>query len=217
MKDLYFMPGMAANSKIFENIVLNESAYNLHFIEWLEPSKNESLKMYSERIAEQIICKNPILIGVSFGGIVVQEIAKLIPVEKVIIISSVKDPSEFPPRIQWARKWKLYYFFPTSSVTFIENLTKKIVSSKKITHRIEMYQKYLTMRSANYLDWAFKSVVGWENKNPVPNVYHLHGSKDHIFPVKRIRNAEILENGSHVMVLLNARWVTRKLLEILER
>ncbi len=211
------MPGMAANCEIFENIKLDDSKYKLHFIEWLEPEKDESLQTYSNRIAQQITLQNPILIGVSFGGIIVQEVAKIIAAEKVIIISSVKDPSEFPARMQWAKKWKLYRFFPTSYINLIENVTKKIVSSKKIHQRIDMYQKYLSVRSVNYLDWAFKNIILWENINPVTNVYHLHGTKDHIFPHKRIKNAEFLDKGTHVMVLINARWINKKLLEILEK
>lgn len=217
MKTIYFMPGMAANCQIFENIKLNTNSYELHYIEWLEPLKNESLQEYALRICSGIKHPNPVLIGVSFGGIIVQEIAKQIPVEKVIIISSVKDPSEFPQRIHWAKKWKLYYLFPASSVSLLESLTEKTVSSKKIQQRIKMYKKYLTMRSKNYLDWAFKNVILWENKNPVKNVFHLHGGKDHIFPAKRIQNAEILENGTHVMVLINAKWINKKLNEILEK
>lgn len=217
MKTIYFMPGMAANCQIFENIKLNTNSYELHYIEWLEPLKKESLQEYALRICSGIKHPNPVLIGVSFGGIIVQEIAKQIPVEKVIIISSVKDPSEFPQRIHWAKKWKLYHLFPASSVSLLESLTEKTVSSKKIQQRIKMYKKYLTMRSKNYLDWAFKNVILWENKNPVKNVFHLHGGKDHIFPAKRIQNAEILENGTHVMVLINAKWINKKLNEILEK
>lgn len=217
MKNIYFMPGMAANCDIFENIRLDDSKFKIHYVNWLEPEKDEQLQNYSKRIAQQITEENPILIGVSFGGIIVQELAKIIPVEKVIIISSVKDPSEFPPRIQWAKKWRLYRFFPTSYITLIEKVTKKIVSSKKIHQRIDMYNKYLSIRSPNYLNWAFKSVILWKNENPIENIYHLHGTKDHIFPHKRIKNAEFLENGRHVMVLVNARWVNKKLLEILEK
>lgn len=217
MKNIYFMPGMAANCEIFKNIKLDTSKYNLHFLEWLEPHSSESLYHYCKRIAKQITANKPILIGVSFGGIIVQEVAKIIKTEKVIIISSIKDPSEFPPRILWAKKWKLYRFFPTSYINSIENITKKIVSSKKIQHRIDMYQKYLSVRSTNYLDWAFKNVILWENKNPLENVFHLHGTKDHIFPSKRIKNADFLENGTHIMILINAGWINKKLSEILEK
>lgn len=211
------MPGMAANHQIFENIKLNSKLYSFNYLEWLEPKKHETLEDYTKRLCVNITHENPILIGVSFGGIVVQEIAKQIKCEKVIIISSVKDPSEFPPRIKWAKKFKLYYLFPTAHINTLERITKKIVSSKKIQHRIAMYQKYLSVRSKNYLDWAFKNVILWENKNPIANVYHLHGTSDHIFPSKRIQNAEYLENGTHIMVMINAQWINKKLQEILEK
>ena len=211
------MPGMAANYQIFENVKLDSNKYTFHYLEWLEPKKQETLDNYTKRLCVHITHKNPILVGVSFGGIIVQEIAKQIPCEKVIIISSVKDPSEFPPRILWAKKYKLYYLFPTTYINSFERITKKVVSSKKILHRIEMYQKYLSVRSKNYLDWAFKNVILWENKNPISNVYHLHGTKDHIFPSKHIRNAEYLENGTHTMILINARWINKRLKEILEK
>jgi esterase/lipase len=45
---------------------------------------------YAKRIAKKIKRENPVLIGVSFGGILVQEMAKHINTRKVIIISSVK-------------------------------------------------------------------------------------------------------------------------------
>lgn len=217
MRPVYFMPGLAANYKIFENIKLDSKRFESHYLEWLEPLKEEALESYVSRICEKIKHPNPILIGVSFGGIIVQEIAKQRPVDKVIIISSVKDPSEFPSRIHWAKKWKLYHLFPSAYVNSLETLTEKLVSSPKVKERIKMYKKYLTVRSENYLDWAFKNVILWENKHPINKVFHLHGGKDHIFPSKRVKNAEILDKGTHVMILVNANWINKKLDEILEK
>ena len=45
---VYFMPGMSANSLIFEKIKLS-SKYKLHLLEWIDPLKNETLKDYSIR------------------------------------------------------------------------------------------------------------------------------------------------------------------------
>ena len=210
------MPGMAANSQIFQHITLDKNKYNLHFLEWIEPLNNESIENYCQRLCKNITTPKPILVGVSFGGIIVQEIAKQIETEKVIIISSVKSITEFPTRMIWAKKWKLFRFFPTSYVTTIENITKKIVSSKKVKHRIDMYKIYLSVRSKNYLDWAFKNVILWKNDNPLTNVYHLHGTKDHIFPHKRIKNAHFLQNGTHIMIMTHGKWVSDKLRAIIE-
>ena len=39
------MPGLAASSMIFENIKLDSKKYSLHRIDWIQPKKNEILKM----------------------------------------------------------------------------------------------------------------------------------------------------------------------------
>ena len=92
---VYFMPGMSANSLIFEKIKLS-SKYKLHLLEWIDPLKNETLKDYSIRFSKIIIHKNPVLVGVSFGGVLVQEISKIIEVHQTIIISSIKSNKELP-------------------------------------------------------------------------------------------------------------------------
>lgn len=209
------MPGMAANSLIFEKIKLDPTIFECFYLEWLEPFKNENIKAYSKRLSAEIKHNNPVLIGVSLGGILVQEIAKQITVKKVIIISSVKDPSEFPLRMKYAQKMKLYYLFPTRFFNSFENVTKKIVSSKKIIFRLEMYEKYLTVRSQNYLNWAFKNAIEWKNENPISNIIHIHGTKDHIFPHLKIKNAILIPNATHVLVLLQYKWLNINLPQLI--
>ena len=64
------MPGLAASSKIFDYISLPKEKYELHFLEWLIPeSFDESLEHYTKRLLEKVTEPNPVLIGVSFGGI----------------------------------------------------------------------------------------------------------------------------------------------------
>ena len=64
---VYFMPGMAASPRIFENIKLPESKFEMHFLEWLIPEKNEPLQNYALRLTKYIKHDNPVLIGVSFA------------------------------------------------------------------------------------------------------------------------------------------------------
>ncbi|HEX7871061.1 MAG TPA: alpha/beta hydrolase, partial [Chryseobacterium sp.] len=73
---VYFMPGLAASPAIFERIKLDESVFEMCLLEWEIPQSKESLPDYALRISKNIKHENPILIGVSFGGILVQEISK---------------------------------------------------------------------------------------------------------------------------------------------
>ena len=84
------MPGLAAGPSIFENIKLPEEQFEMYFLEWFLPIENESIESYALRMTQKITHNNPVLIGVSFGGVLVQEMAKIIKTDKVIIISSVK-------------------------------------------------------------------------------------------------------------------------------
>ena len=98
-QSIYFIPGLAASSKIFERIHLDHNLYDLNYLEWLEPKKNETLDEYIKRFVALIDKPNAILIGVSFGGIIAQEIAKRIPYQKLVIISSIKSKKEYSPRL----------------------------------------------------------------------------------------------------------------------
>ena len=63
------------------------------------PEEDESLAHYASRLASTITAPNPILLGVSFGGIIMQEVAKQINYKKVVIISSVKTQYELPKKM----------------------------------------------------------------------------------------------------------------------
>ena len=65
---------------------------------------NETLKSYAKRMSILINDVNPVIRGVSFGGILVQEISKHIKVKKLIIISSVKSKVELSLSMKFAKK-----------------------------------------------------------------------------------------------------------------
>lgn len=208
------MPGMGANSKIFEKMSLSESVFELHFLEWLPPYKNESLDAYIKRINSEIMHPNPVLIGVSFGGIIVQEIAKIRKTLKTIIISSVRSEKEFPKRMKLAQKTSIYKLFPTAWIDEIESIYKKM-SSEKTKKRINLFNEYMTVRDQEYLDWAFHTILHWENSNPDPKTIHIHGDKDEIFPIQYIQNAIVIEGGTHAMILIKHKWFTENLPKII--
>ena len=87
---VYFMPGLAASPAIFERVKLDETIFEMCFLEWEIPMAKESLSDYALRVSKNIKHQNPVLIGVSFGGILVQEIAKHIEVRKIIIIRALE-------------------------------------------------------------------------------------------------------------------------------
>ena len=202
---VYFMPGMSANSLIFERIKL-PSKFHSHFLEWIPPLKSESLKDYSVRLSKSIKHQNPILIGVSFGGLIMQEVSKIINAKKVIIISSVKSRKELSNSMKFARKTKSYKFLPLSWIDDFENLIA-FVLGPKIKNRVNLYRKYLSVRDQKYLDWSIDKIVNWDQEQPIKNVIHIHGTYDLIFPIINLKNYIPIEKGDHAVILKRADWL----------
>ena len=212
---VYFMPGLAASTTIFEHIKLPEDQFEMFFLEWFLPNDKESIESYAKRMNENILHENPVLIGVSFGGILVQEMAKLIPTNKVIIISSVKSNTEFPPRLKMAKATKVYKILPTQLLANVELLVKYAFGSTIVKKRLKLYEKYLSVRDKKYLDWSIENVLLWPQKSADENTIHIQGDADEVFPIKNIQNCIVVKGGTHIMIINKFKWFNENLPKII--
>jgi uncharacterized membrane protein len=212
---VYFMPGLAASTLIFERIALVQEEFEMHLLEWEIPLAKESLKAYAERMAQKIKHKNPVLIGVSFGGILVQEMAAYIKASKIIIISSVKSNLELPRRMKIAKTTKAYKLLPMKLLLNMENLAK-FSFGEKVNQRLKLYEKFLSVRDIGYLEWAIEKVVLWDRMVVDKNVIHIHGSLDDVFPIKYIKDCIVVAGGTHIMILNKYKWLNAHLPEIIK-
>lgn len=208
---VYFMPGLAASTTIFENIKLPEDQFEMYFLEWFLPTDKESIESYAKRMNKKILHENPVLIGVSFGGILVQEMAKLIPTKKVIIISSVKSNTEFPYRLKMAKATKVYKILPTRLIANVELLVKYAFGSTIIKKRLKLYEKYLSVRDKDYLDWSIENVLLWAQKTAAKNIIHIQGDADEVFPIKNIHKCIAVKGGTHIMIINKYKWFNENL------
>jgi alpha/beta superfamily hydrolase len=211
---VYFMPGMAASSLIFERIKLPEDAFEMHMLDWFMPDKSESLVDYAKKMAEQIEYPAPVLIGVSFGGILVQEMAQFLNPRKVIIISSVRSNVELPRRMKIAKTTKAYKLLPTGMAQNLDVLAKFSFGSI-IKQRLKLYEKYMSMRDKVYLDWSIDQIINWSRAVADEKVIHIHGDADEVFPIKNIKNAKVVKGGTHIMIINRYKWFNTNLPEII--
>lgn len=209
------MPGMSANPLIFKRIKFSDEKYEIHFLKWAKPVLNESIENYSKRLLDFIKHKNPILIGVSFGGLIVQEISKLIDVEKVIIISSIKSNRELPLYMKSAKFLKLYNYFPLKLFDDVFNISKSL-KINKIYKKLDLIDKYLSVRDENYLKWAIREILNWKQEKPLLEVIHIHGDKDLTFPISLIKDCIIVPGATHALILTKYRWLNKNLSIIIE-
>ncbi len=213
MKIVYCISGLGFDEKAFSRIKIPD--YEVRHIAWLIPYKNESIEAYSKRMSEKIEDKNPVLIGLSFGGMICIEIAKFLPVKKIILISSVKNVAEIPKWMRTAGKIKLNKILPIGSFKILEPLQNKRLGVKSHADKL-MVRQYRNKTSHVYLDWSIHQILNWKNVWSPGNIYHIHGEEDKIFPIKTVQPTHIIKKGTHFMIMDRAEEINECINEMLK-
>lgn len=198
---IYAIPGLGTDERIFSRLQL---PYHLHFLQWLEPQARESLQAYAQRMAAQIPAGEPvILLGVSFGGIIAQEIAAIRPVEKILLVSSIRFPEELPFHFSIMRKIPLYRLSKGKWRIYTLKYWSRIFG----IHHPEEQQLLMEIFSSfshNYRMWAIQQLIHWQGISINTPVFRLNGGRDKVFPVYKIQNLDISESGNHFMIYQQA-------------
>jgi len=212
MKHIYCISGFGADERVFSKLDFGEN--EVHFIQWKIPEKNESLKRYTERLAGEIKHSDPILIGLSFGGMISIEIAKIISPSKIIQLSSIATVAEMPWYMKTAGKLKLDKIFPLKPSKILAplenyNLGVKTDEEKKLVNE---YRKNI---DPYYTSWAIDKILNWKNDWYPPNLTHIHGDNDHIFPVRYIKADYVIRGSGHFFLMDKSAEVNEILKELL--
>jgi pimeloyl-ACP methyl ester carboxylesterase len=143
---------------------------------------------------------NPILLGLSFGGMIAVEMAKQIATEKLILISSVKTYYEVPKWMRIAGTLNLHKLVPIKTTRLTERADNRRMGIETIEEKkfVEHYRKNADQQ---YVDWAVDQILNWKNNWIPPNAFHIHGEKDRMFPLKNIQATHIIKEGTHIMIL----------------
>lgn len=200
IENIYFISGLGADERIFQKLQFNKN-YKIHYIQWIEPLYNETLKSYCIRLSAQVKeTENSIIIGLSFGGIVAQELSKHIPFQKIILISSIKYHSELPIYYRIIAKTKIHRILPYGMFKHIFPIAKWFFSTKTIEEST-ILKAFLKQTSNVFLKWAIDIILTekYFNNDSIP-LFHIHGTKDRLLPYKYLKNAIPIDNGGHLAV-----------------
>ncbi|MFD2910122.1 alpha/beta hydrolase [Flavobacterium ardleyense] len=201
MKNIYIFSGLGADKRVFQN--MDFSGFNVKFVEWILPDENETIEKYAKRLAEEITHERPILIGLSFGGIIATEIGKIIATEKIILIASAKNKNQIPYYYRIAGKLKLHKLVPTKLLK-LPNVFSYWFFGIENKQDKDLLKEILKDTDEKFLKWAIDKIVTWDNIRTPTNSIHIHGNSDRILPINFIDFNIEIENGGHFMTLNKA-------------
>lgn len=215
MRKIFLISGLGADTRLYNNIDLQE--HEVVPVDWIEPHQTDTLTTYAQKIIFQYnIQPGSIIIGTSLGGMIAIEIAKQIPINKVVLISSIKTINEAPWYYKLFKKVPAYRLFPG---TFYQEwgFIAKPIFGKFTEQDAWLFKDMLKKSSPVFLKWAMGAVLNWDNMIVPPNVYHIIGDKDRVFNYKRIKDATVIKGGTHIMVFDKANQINKLLKSILKK
>lgn len=213
MKKVYFISGLGADKRIFS--FLDLSFCKPIFIDWIQPEINEPLESYANRLKECITEPSPVIVGISFGGMLATEIAKANPQSKVIIISSNKVAAELPLYFKMGKYLSVYRWIPARFAKSLMLRSTWILGGKNAEQK-EILHNIIRDSETRFVKWAISAILNWENKEIPANLTHIHGTADKLLPYKYIKADFAVDGGTHVMTLDNPKEVSVFLKKLLQ-
>jgi pimeloyl-ACP methyl ester carboxylesterase len=210
---VYFVSGLAADSRVFKNIRLPEHCETV-YLEWIQPLKKESLKNYALRLADGIDTSAPFaIIGLSMGGMITAEIARQHKPAFVILISSIPGSKQLPFYFKAAGVIGLHKMMPVSLVKSAAKF-KRVFTSESGEDKI-ILRNIIQDSDPHFISWAMDAIVKWRGEALQQPYVHIHGTKDEVLPMRFTKPTHIIPKAGHLMVMNRAGEINAILREIL--
>lgn len=194
---IHCISGLGADERIFAHVKVEGT--ELVHLPWPQQDEHDDMAAYAKKVSAMIPEENPVLLGVSFGGMLAVEIAKQRSVRKAIIVSSAKTGSEvthFTGLNKWIVKHKMVpAFMFTWPHPYVLYLFGAATDEEK-----ELMRGIIKSSDGKLVRWALKAIQEWHNEMATTNVVHIHGDADKIIESKCVRADYWIKGGTHIML-----------------
>lgn len=211
----YILSGLGADERVFDQIDFGD--FSPVFIPWEALGSDQSFESYVSQLSRNVQSSNPVLIGISFGGIVAQEMSALFDNCPVLIISSVKTRSELSWFMRFSGKIGLHKLIPM----------KRVLKNKRFNHWLfgikterekEKLDQILADSDPAFTKWAIGQVSNWKRTEPIPSkLLHIHGDADRIFRIGNTHPDYIIPGGTHFMTVSKYEEMSKVIQDALRR
>ena len=201
---LILIPGLSASREVYEPQLRQFS--NAVVPDWPVPLRGETLRMYAERFADQLSSLRPcILGGMSFGGMLAQEMVPFLQPEALILIATIRGPDELPLYARIGRRFRS--LLPYLPIRMVQAMTSVVeLPGIRVMFPLRRVLALQFRESDPWLfRWSLEQILTWP-ESPAVNVpiWHIHGDRDPILPHHRTTPSRLVAGGGHVLTLTHA-------------
>lgn len=208
MPHIYCIPGMGTDRRVFQFLSEQMPEIQWHYWEFIEPlSAKEPMESYIERCMQawEQPQEPPIILAMSLGGILATEWCKRNDYKKLFLLSTLHRSSEAPIYFRWLRRIPLHRAVPSWLARLSWGRWGKFLGITDAKGQV-LLRDMIVDASPLHLRWGRNTAVHWQNDQPLERAVRIHGTKDHVFPYKKVKPYcdYTIENGTHCAVMNNA-------------
>ena len=199
MPTLHCISGLGADQRVFAHLSI--AGAELKTVPWAEIDRHDEMACYAQKMAAQIPeGPDDVILGLSFGGMLASEIARVRPAQKVIIVSSAKAPGE----LQMPGKFLQFVIHKRILPVGLAPLGGKHVTERfgaETTEEHALIRNILADTDPHFARCAFRAMIDWQSLTPPPkSLVHIHGTADQLIAPDRITPTHWVEGGGHIMI-----------------
>lgn len=192
---------------------------DLYVPDWLPVERDETLPHYAARMAETIPDSGGPLVlgGHSFGGMLAQEVARLVKPRILFLISTARSHTCIATPAKLLQR--LMHPVPLYLIDIARQAFRLVGPMLRITRGVtpEQARAIAGMMAESPLDvshagarWA-TTFCGCDNIDDIPT-FSIHGDWDHMFPIQLVKPDYVVHHGTHIIPITHAREVAQFML-----
>lgn len=220
---LILLPGLGADRRIFLSQI---ERFDAIVPAWIEPVKGESLEHYGRRFAESFEIEGPCYVGgLSLGGMLAPIVASHLDTRACILMSTIRAGVELPwyyvllcgflsyfSAVLWPAVYCSQLFVRWFTCLFGWTLT---------SHRKLLLLQFVDTRTL-WIVWSTGALYRWsrsstEVKEYPFSIYHIHGTKDRVLPLRRTTPDTVIDGAGHVSSMTHPDEVNRFIAECISK
>lgn len=207
--DLILFSGLAADHTVFTPQKL--AFPQLLVPKWSSPRPGDDLDSYSERLAKDLPGqKNLVLGGASFGGIVALHVAQKLRPSAVVLIGSVRSPSELSRLAKSCRILKPLVNYVPVGLLQATCAPLGLPFLKKRSPLLSGLATQFQQCNPAVFKWSLEQILNWKIAPKVNcPIYQIHGARDRVLPIRNTKPDVIIPEGGHVISLTHPSAVNR--------
>ena len=184
MKKIFFISGLGANKLAFSKI--EDLPYEKVCVPWIKMHPDDTITSYSSRmIKANNITQEDILVGLSFGGLIAQEMCKQLNKDEVILISSFQKKEHLRPLFRKSLDLNLNALIPSFKVPLVDNIVGIFLNSGTKESKAVL-SKMIEETDHELLKLSIKMIQQVKpDQYNIPRTYNIIGDSDRILQLWR--------------------------------